>query len=351
MTESENNYLLRCIELATKGGKAVKTNPLVGAVIVYNDRIIGEGFHEFYGGPHAEVNALNSIVEKDKYDLSLATLYVSLEPCCNYGKTPPCTQMIINSNIKKVVIGCLDPNPEMNGKSIEILQSHGIKVDLISNSKAAENLIRKFKANLQKRPYIILKWAQSFDGYLGHKSQQLWLSNQTSKTLTHKWRTEVDAILIGKNTALIDNPQLTARLYEGDNPVRVVIDRHLDLPAYLHLFSDGQATIVLNEVKEEKIGDIAYIKLDDSNPLSIVKKLFSLGLYSIIIEGGAKVLNSFIESGLWDEARVIKTGKKLSNDFHNDNLIAALNCFGIIHEERSLDDDKLTVIYNSLAYL
>ncbi len=346
MVESESKYILRCIELAKKGGKAVKTNPLVGAVIVYKDNIIGEGYHEKFGSPHAEINAFNSVKIADRQYLSSATLYVSLEPCCTYGKTPPCTQKIIDSGIKKIVVGCLDPNPDVNGKGVEILNSFGISVEMSVLNIEAENLIRKFKANLQRKPYIVLKWAQSFDGYLGHRSKQYWLTNQASKNLVHKWRTEVDAILIGKNTALIDDPQLTTRLYDGENPTRIVLDKHLELPANLKILSDGYKTIILNEVKNEIIGPLQYIKLDDFSAQNIANTLFSNGIYSLILEGGKKVLSHFIDTGIWNEARVFKTTERLTNEYQPNDLITAPQCAGKLKEKRNLDGDELVVMYN-----
>lgn len=347
MQNIDNDYYMqRCISLGLKGGKDVLSNPMVGAVLVHNDRIIGEGYHQKYGGPHAEVNAINNVKDIDKSLIAQSTLYVSLEPCCIFGKTPPCTQKIIDSGIKKVVIGCLDPNPHMNGKSLEILAAHGIEV-LISNiGNEAKHLIKKFKANLQKRPYIILKWAQSFDGFLGHKNKQVWLTNELSKTLVHKWRTETDGILIGTNTALIDNPLLTARLFEGPQPKRIVIDRNLQLPSHLNLLSDGLPTIVLNSIKESSFENLTYIKLQDFSPDQIAQKLFQHGIYSLIVEGGKQVLQNFIDTNCWDEARIFKTKKTLSQSYNLQNLISVPHCNGRLISSAKLQNDDLTIIEN-----
>jgi diaminohydroxyphosphoribosylaminopyrimidine deaminase / 5-amino-6-(5-phosphoribosylamino)uracil reductase len=344
--DEHTQYMHRCITLGLKGGKYVLSNPMVGALLVHNDRIIGEGYHQKYGGPHAEVNAINSVKEIDRPFISQSTLYVSLEPCCIFGKTPPCTQKIIDSGIKKVVIGCLDPNPSMNGKSLEILASHGIEVIISNAENDAENLIKKFKANLQKRPYTILKWAQSYDGYMGHKHKQIWLSNQLSKTLVHKWRTEIDGILIGTNTALIDNPMLTARLYDGPQPTRIVLDRNLQLPSHFHLLSDGLPTIILNSHKESTSENLTYIALQDFSPELILQKLFQLGIYSLIVEGGKQVLKNFIESNCWDEARIIKTKEKLSHTYDDKYLITAPDCQGKFISSIMLQNDELTIIEN-----
>ncbi len=351
MSELHDKYMLRCITLAKKGSGTVKANPLVGAVIVYKDRILGEGYHSYFGGPHAEVNAINSVQSEDLIHLPFATLYVSLEPCCIYGKTPPCTQKIIEVGIKKVVIGCPDPNPSINGKSIALLKANGINVEILEQSHEAENLIKKFKVNLQKRPYIILKWAQSFDGYIGHKAHQIWLTDQASKILVHKWRTEVDGILIGKNSAKIDNPQLTARLYNGENPVRIVLDQRLELSSSLQLFTDGNHTIVLNKIKNESIATLKYIKLDDFSPTSIANTLFLQDIYSVIIEGGSKLLGSFIEANLWDEARVFKTSKKLLDEFKHVELIPAPHCSGKLLQKSTVLTDELLIMQNDKQFI
>ncbi len=344
---NSNLYMLRCIELAKKAGKATKTNPLVGAVVVYNDRIIGEGYYEIFGGAHAEVNAINS-VKKEHIDLLKdATLYVSLEPCCIYAKTPPCTNKIIESGIKHVVIGCLDPNEKMNGKSIEILKQHDIKVELSSYEKEAKFLINKFKANLKNKPYIILKWAQSYDNFIGHQSKQLWLTNESSKMLSHKWRTEVDGILIGKNTALIDNPQLTARLYEGDNPIRILLDTHLTVPKHYHLFTDGNKTKVFNKIKAALEKNVEYV-MPGENLDNILQTLYSHGIYNVIVEGGSTILKSFIENNLWDEARIFKTQYRLLEDHNEKELIVAPSLEGKLLDKKQIGDDELIIVQPKL---
>lgn len=301
----------RCIELAQLGAGNVSPNPMVGAVIVHQDKIIGEGYHQQYGGPHAEVNAINNVLERfgdAEPILKDSVIYVSLEPCAHFGKTPPCADLIIKYNIPKVVIGSLDPFDQVNGKGLQKLEEAGIKV--IPGVLESECLFlnRRFFTRVKKqRPYIILKWAQTSDGFFApEEPAQTWISSGAAKILAHKWRSEEDAILVGKNTALIDNPQLNVREIGGRNPLRIVIDRHLELPGHLNFFDQTQRTIVFNSVKTEIEDNIKYLQLEDFDhilPQLICYQLYLMDVQSLIIEGGAKTLQLFIQAGLWDEAR------------------------------------------------
>ncbi len=297
----------RCLQLARLGMGSVSPNPMVGAVIVHSDRIIGEGYHRRYGQAHAEVNAVNSVA--DKTLLASSTIYVSLEPCAHYGKTPPCANLIIKHQIPNVVVGCRDPFDQVNGKGIEKLRAAGINVTVGVMEKECLELNKRFFTRVQKhRPYIILKWAQTEDGFFApDDNSQFWITGPESRKLVHQWRGEEDAILVGKNTALIDNPQLNVRYGQGKAPKRIVIDRRLELPKHLHLFDKSVETFVFNEVKTEFDDNIKYIALEDFNyyvPQYILYQLYLQDVQSLIIEGGAATLAHFIKDGLWDEARV-----------------------------------------------
>ena len=306
-------YMSRCFELARLAGKNVKTNPNVGAVLVYNDRIIGEGYHENFGGHHAEKNAILHVSESDKHLVKDACLYVSLEPCNIESKTPACTALISQYQIKKVKISVEDPNPAMRGKSLKMLQEQGVEIESGILAEEGHAVIKPFQAQLNKRPYIILKWAQSTDNYISKKGEQVWLSNSASKRKVHYWRSQLDAILIGYNTALIDNPKLTTRLVPGSSPVRMLIDRDLSLPRTHHLWADAYPTIFIccnkidtEGVESNSLKSIYPIDFEGHIENQICKMAFSQGLYRIMVEGGSKTLKGFINSGLWDEARIIK---------------------------------------------
>jgi diaminohydroxyphosphoribosylaminopyrimidine deaminase / 5-amino-6-(5-phosphoribosylamino)uracil reductase len=308
LTISEK-YMNRCLQLAESGAGAVAPNPMVGAVLVYEDRVIGEGYHEIYGGPHAEVNCIASVSEKDEQHIPKATMYVSLEPCAHFGKTPPCTDLIIKNKIPKVVIGSRDPFKEVDGKGIEKLKAAGIVVELGILEKECIALNKRFFTfHQQKRPYIILKWAQSADGMIaGSGSERLLISNDYSNRLVHKWRSEEASILVGTNTALLDNPELTTRLWPGKSPMRLVLDMNLCLPGSLKLFDGTQQTIIFNIIKEGEESNLHYYKIDGSADINrqICTALFKLKIQSVIVEGGARLLQSFVDADLWDEARVI----------------------------------------------
>lgn len=302
----------RCIQLAEKGLGSVNPNPMVGSVIVCDGQIIGEGYHQKYGEAHAEVNAINAVLAyypNGEELLKRSSIYINLEPCAHFGKTPPCTDLIIKHQIAKVIIGCRDAYAEVNGKGIAKLQAAGLEVIEGVLAKKCLKLNKRFFTRIGKqRPYIILKWAQTADGFFATEGdEQKWISSAEAKVLSHQWRSEEDAVLVGKRTALVDNPQLNVREYNGRNPKRVVLDRNLELPAQLHLFDQSQETLVFNALKTDIDGQIKYLSVENFDyllPQSIAYQLYLLDVQSLIIEGGAKTLEMFIQAGLWDEARV-----------------------------------------------
>jgi diaminohydroxyphosphoribosylaminopyrimidine deaminase / 5-amino-6-(5-phosphoribosylamino)uracil reductase len=301
--------MYRCIELARLGAGNVAPNPMVGAVLVHDQRIIGEGYHQQYGAAHAEVNCIDSVAEADKQFISQSTLYVSLEPCAHFGKTPPCADLIIRNNIPKVVIGCRDPFNEVNGKGIERLQSAGVTIICgVLENECKELNRRFFTFHMQHRPFIILKWAQTADGKINSgTAERLFISNDISNRLVHKWRSEEQAILIGTNTALLDDPSLNVRLAKGNNPIRLVVDMDLKLPQTLKIFNGSQRTIIFNTVKYEEGDAVAYYQV--TSDVNIVQQVmnacYELKIQSLLVEGGAKLLQAFIDDDSWDEARVI----------------------------------------------
>lgn len=377
----------RCLELARLGAGHVAPNPMVGAVLVYEGRIIGEGYHQEYGKAHAEVNCLAAVKEEDIPLIPLATLYVSLEPCAHFGKTPPCADLIISKKIPRVVVGCRDPFPEVDGKGIEKLRAAGVEVKLgVLEKECIELNKRFFTFHTRHRPYILLKWAQSADLKIGGSSlakegsggsgispggtagsyggsaagtrrkendptghemsddpkgaemgsamapkmasdpmgqqrgndpagrvagSRVLISNEYSNRLVHKWRSEEVAILVGTNTALLDDPSLTVRLWNGPNPIRLVLDKELRLPDWLHVFDRQVRTVVFNMVKMEEGENLSYYRLDKAGSLvnQLVNACYALRIQSVLVEGGAGLLQSFIDEGCWDEARVITNNK------------------------------------------
>jgi diaminohydroxyphosphoribosylaminopyrimidine deaminase / 5-amino-6-(5-phosphoribosylamino)uracil reductase len=299
----------RCLQLAKLGAGHVAPNPMVGAVLVYQNTIIGEGYHAQYGQAHAEVNCINCVSEENKSLIEKSILYVSLEPCAHHGKTPPCADLIIKNRITEVVIACRDSYAEVDGKGIQKLQQGGINVITgVLEKEAVELNKRFFTFHTQKRPYIILKWAQSNDAKIAKADfSAVKISGDISNRLVHQWRSEEAAILVGTNTALHDNPSLTNRLWQGNNPIRLVIDKQLKLPLSLHLFDGSVRTIVFNQLKEEEKNGILFYKLaiDENIIPGLVNALYRLNIQSVLVEGGAKLLQSFIDQNCWDEARVI----------------------------------------------
>lgn len=299
----------RCIELARLGAGSVAPNPIVGAVIVYQDIIIGEGFHQQYGQAHAEVNCISSVLPEQVALIPQSVLYVSLEPCAHFGKTPPCADLIIKHKIPKVVIGCRDPFKEVDGKGIEKLKAAGIEVvSGILENECQQLNERFFTFHTRRRPYIILKWAQTASGVVGNTDHsRLFISNEFSNRLVHKWRSEEAAIMVGTNTAQRDNPSLTTRLWKGNNPIRVVIDMDLRLPQTLHLFDTTVKTIVFNTVKQEEQHNLLFYQLSKEGNFvhQMNNALYQLNIQSVLIEGGVKLLQSFLDDNVYDEVRVI----------------------------------------------
>lgn len=309
MSDIDQKYMFRCLDLARLGAGYVAPNPQVGAVLVHQDRIIGEGYHQQYGEAHAEVNCIRSVSSEDQDLIPLSTLYVSLEPCAHQGKTPPCSDLIIQKGIKRVVIGCRDPFPEVDGKGIEKLKAAGIELSVGVLEKESKAINRRFITWVkEKRPYIILKWAQSANGKIaGLTEERVKISNDFTNRLVHRWRSEEASILVGTQTARLDNPALTNRLWTGKQPVRMVLDKALQLPANLQIFDQQTTTLVFNEHKEGKEGNIQYCLLTKEKSVvqQILLTCYTRGLQSILVEGGANLLQHFITEGFWDEARVI----------------------------------------------
>lgn len=343
-------YLKRCIDLALQGSGFVSPNPMVGSVIVHDNLIIGEGYHMQFGKAHAEVNAINHVYKK--YDnaqelLRNSTIYVNLEPCSHHGKTPPCADLIISNEIPRVVIGCRDPFDQINGKGIDKLKNAGTEVveNILTNDCLYLN--RRFFTRIQKqRPYIILKWAQTLDGYFAPaRGTQKWISAAASKLLVHRWRTEEDAVLVGKNTVLADNPRLNSREWIGKNPIRVIIDRRLELSADLSIFDQTQDTIIFNEKKTAIDGKIKYLEIENFDnylPQLIAYQLYLMDIQSLIIEGGAETLNLFLNAGLWDEARIFTGSQNWGSG------IKAPHILGNLFDEQHIEADLLRIWHNHL---
>ncbi len=324
----------RALELAQLGLGRVSPNPLVGCVIVYSGKIIGEGYHRLYGEAHAEVNAINSV--SNHRLLSKSTAYATLEPCSHFGKTPPCSNLFIEKGIKKVVVACEDPFIKVDGKGTAKLKEAGceVEVGLLQNEYLDINR-RFFTFHQKKRPYVILKWAQTLDGFVARENfDSKWISNQHSRQLAHKWRTEEDAILIGKNTAYYDNPSLTARTWKGENPIRILLDKNLEILSDFHLLDQVAKTIIFNSKKEEKAGRTEWIKLNSYHPSVILTKLQELSVQSVIIEGGAHTLNSFIQENCWDEMRVFTSDQTFSKGIKAPKVNGSLTL-----DERVFEDN------------
>lgn len=312
----DKHYINRCIELAKKALGKAYPNPLVGSVIVYNNRIIGEGFHKKAGEAHAEINAINSIKDEDLHLIPESTIYVSLEPCAHFGKTPPCAMKIVELGFKKVVIGAMDSHDKVNGKGKKTITDAGIEtVSGILEKDCRELNKRFFTYHEKKRPFIILKWAQSADGFMDKNFRPYQISNSLSKQLVHQLRSEEHAILVGKNTALHDNPSLTVRETEGRNPIRILIDHNLEVPENFNIYNEETETIILNSIKNSVEKNIRFIKIEKENSLlTILEKLYELQIQSVIIEGGRFTLQQFIDQNLWDEAIILKNPNlKLEN--------------------------------------
>jgi diaminohydroxyphosphoribosylaminopyrimidine deaminase / 5-amino-6-(5-phosphoribosylamino)uracil reductase len=351
MEQNYKKYMQRCIDLAQNGRGSVAPNPMVGAVVLHNGEVIGEGYHKFFGGAHAEVNAIRTVINQEL--LPQCTLFVSLEPCSHKGKTPPCSDLIIEKRIKKVVVGTVDPNSLVAGKGIEKLRNAGIEVvENVLEKECFEFNKRFFTFHKLKRPYLILKWAESKDGYIdivrqaGTPIGPNWISNQVSRMLVHKWRSEEQSIMVGTNTVAQDNPSLNTRLWPGKSPVRIVLDRNGRLSNECQVFDQNISTLVFTETIQPSKENLEYITIQFTNDLlqQIVNELFAREIQSVIIEGGTMLLQSFIDENLWDEARVFKGTK----NFINGIKAPQLNCADF-KTTRIFKDTLFHYINNSLS--
>ena len=327
-------YIRRCIEIANNGLGSTRPNPMVGSIIVHNNKIIGEGYTSSYGNNHAEVNAIKSVINKDL--LKEATLYVTLEPCSHFGKTPPCSDLIIKHQIPQVVIGCIDDNQKVAGKGIKNLKDSGCKVIVgVLENECKNHHKRFFTFHNKKRPYIILKWAETFDGFIAPETKKeqkpVWISNEYSRQLTHKWRAEEQAILVGTNTVIQDNPSLTTRDWVEQNPIRVVIDRENKLSKAYRIFNKKSETITITK------NDIDF---SEHVSKQICDLLYSKNINSVIIEGGRKTLQTFIDENLWDEARLFKGSTCFESGIESPVIIGKL-----ISEEK-ISTDTLKIYKN-----
>jgi len=341
-------WMQRCLHLAKKGQYGAAPNPMVGSVLVYNNRIIGEGFHQAYGGPHAEVNAFANVKTADEVLLQEAILYVSLEPCAHYGLTPPCAELVVKKKVKKVVIACTDPNPKVFEKGINIIREAGIEVEIgLLQAEAVELNKRFITVQQKKRPYIVLKFAQSQDGFMaGDTDEPIWLSNELTRYYTHKWRALESAILVGRKTAAIDNPSLNVRNWSGAHPLRVVLDRENQLDKNLYLFDGNIPTLVFTETTTPSaLNNVSFIHIDFTKNVwqQIFTQLHLQKIQSVLIEGGTKVLQSLVDENLWDEARIFTA----TNTYLRSGKKAPL-IVGKKQSEKTLRDNLLTIYRNTL---
>ncbi len=306
-------FMRRCFELALRGAGHVAPNPMVGSVLVYNQTIIGEGYHQRYGEAHAEVNCIASVAAHNRELISQSTLYVSLEPCAHYGKTPPCADLIIRHRIPEVVIACTDTFHAVNGLGVEKLQRAGVKVTMNVLEEEARWLNRRFFTyHTLKRPYIVLKWAQTTDGYIGNADgSRLMISNAISQQWVHRWRFEEQAIVAGTHTVLQDNPYLTNRYWGNKQPVRIVLDRQLRIPKHYNVMNNAAPTIIMNATRADQHQHIQWVKTDHWQVQDLLKQWHTMGIGSVLVEGGAALLTSFLSADLWDEMRIITRQKLL----------------------------------------
>lgn len=346
----DEKYMLRCIEIAKNGLGTTAPNPMVGAVLVLKDKIIGEGYTSPFGGSHAEVNAIQSVIERE--DLKRATLYVTLEPCSHHGKTPPCADLIIRSGIKKVVIGLLDPHDKVAGRGIQKLKDADCEVVVGVLEDACRNHHKRFLTfHKKKRPYIILKWAETADGFIAPEKDKrkdnpepYWITSALARQLVHQWRAEEQAILVGTNTVLEDNPKLNVRDWKGTSPLRVVLDKDLKIQGDHHVLDKRTATLVLTQIQDTSkyIAEIRYEVLDFSKaiPDQISDILWKHNQQSVLIEGGGKTLQTFIDANLWDEARVFEGNTSFKNGVKAPLLKAKVQSI------RKIGEDTLKLYYN-----
>ncbi|PPL00335.1 bifunctional diaminohydroxyphosphoribosylaminopyrimidine deaminase/5-amino-6-(5-phosphoribosylamino)uracil reductase RibD [Parapedobacter indicus] len=343
-------YMRRCLELAQLGAGWVSPNPMVGAVLVHNGHIVAEDYHRKFGGPHAEALVIADVQRRYGDNAAelfkSATMYVSLEPCAHYGKTPPCAQLLADHRVGRVVIACRDPFGQVNGQGIQLLRDAGIEVVEGVLAREALWVNRRFMTRVQhQRPYVILKWAQTADGYMAPASgTQRWITGPVAKQVVHRWRSEEDAVLVGAKTALADRPQLTVREWKGRNPKRILIDKHLVVPTDLELFDGSAETIVFNASRSDWTDGVKYIELEDMDfylPQKILYQLYLMDVQSLIVEGGRKTLNLFIEAGLWDEARIFTSHNTWGDGIPSPALHAAVS------ESRSIGADRLDIYYRN----
>lgn len=334
-------FMNRALQLATRGVGFVSPNPLVGCVIVYENSVIGEGYHQKHGEAHAEVNAIQSVSNQKLLEQS--TLFVTLEPCTHYGKTDPCVDLIIEKRIKKVVIACKDPFDQVDGKGIAKLKEAGIEVEVnVCENKARVLNKRFFIFHQKRRPYVVLKWAQSQDGFIARENfDSKWVSNPYSRQLVHKWRVEEHSILIGKNTAIHDNPLLTARDWKGKNPVRILLDSFLEVSLDSNIYNRDAQTLVINQLKNERHNHIHWIKMRRLAPKHILKFLYERHIQSVLVEGGLHILNSFIKENCWDEARVFISPSTFLKG------VSAPRITGTLLMKTSVFEDELIIYQNA----
>ncbi|WP_139959526.1 bifunctional diaminohydroxyphosphoribosylaminopyrimidine deaminase/5-amino-6-(5-phosphoribosylamino)uracil reductase RibD [Flavicella sediminum] len=348
--KNHEHFIARCLELANKGIGTTRPNPSVGAVVVCDGLIIGEGYTSPYGGNHAEVNAIHAVTDKSL--LKRATIYVTLEPCAHFGKTPPCADLIVSSKIPKVVIGCIDSNAQVAGKGVERLLQAGCQVVVgVLEKECLEQHKRFFTVQNKKRPYLILKWAETRDGFIAplkkEENRPVWISNGASQQLVHKWRSEEHAILVGTETAIADNPKLDVRKWGGNNPIRVVLDKSLRIPSGYSLFDQSVKTIVLtskkNSIEKKETENLIYKGIDFSENMAaqICEVLMEENIQSLLVEGGRQTLQSFIEAGLWDEARVFVGPVSFKEGILAPKLEAGM------FEEKDIKGTKLSLYKNS----
>ena len=340
----------RCLELAQRAKGHTAPNPLVGAVLVHDGRIISEGWHHSHGADHAEVDCLKNVAEADIHLVRHSTMYVNLEPCAHHGLTPPCAVQLAEEQIKKVVIANTDPFEKVQGRGIGILKAAGIGVETAVKENEGLWVNRRFFCfHQQKRPYIILKWAQTADGYIAPVTRsRLQITGSAATQLVHKWRTEEAAIIVGTTTALNDNPELTARLWSGKQPIRMTPDRNLQLPRHYHIFNNSAPTWIINEHEEGVYGNIHYTQLPFDGYLlpRLLDRMHSARILSVIVEGGAKLLDSFINAGLWDEARIFTGQQALGK-----GIAAPLLKGGALVLKDNIENDTLQVyVHKNSAY-
>lgn len=303
MIDVDEKYMRRALQLALQGWGHTSPNPMVGAVVVHEGRIIGEGFHRCCGKAHAEVNAIAAV--RDQSLLPESTIYVTLEPCSHYGKTPPCAKLLIEKRVKRVVVGTLDPFEKVSGRGVTMLREAGIEVEVgVLESECRELNKRFFTAHTTGMPWVQLKWAQSADAFIANEDGTVHFSTPLTLSLVHRERSMADAIVVGAGTVKIDNPSLTTRHWSGNTPLRVVLDRNLSIPSDCNVLNDGGKTLIYNEKKEEIKGAVEWAKLDTTEPETWLRDLYRRGVTSVMVEGGANVLQQLIDSGIWNEIRI-----------------------------------------------